>query len=145
MAFSYDDEIEIDAGADAVWAVYSDVEHWADWTASVADVRFVDGDHVALGARVHIHQPKLRPAVWTVTAVEPGRSWNWETRLPGMHTAGVHTVEPLGPQRTRVHQTIEHRGPLGAIFGRLYGRLTRSYLAMEASGLKQRCEANART
>ncbi|HEY3834285.1 MAG TPA: SRPBCC family protein [Acidimicrobiia bacterium] len=145
MTLSYHDEIEIDASADDVWAVYSDVEHWADWTASVAEVRFVDGDHVAMGARVHIRQPKLRPGVWTVTAVEPARSWTWHTRLPGMHTTGIHTVEPLGTHGARVHQTIEHRGPLGAIFGRLYGRLTRSYLAMEANGLKQRCEAHART
>ena len=145
MALSYEDTIEIDAGADAVWAVYSDVEHWSDWTASITEVRFIEGDRVEMGARVHIRQPKLRAAVWTVTAVEPGRSWTWESQLPGVRTAGIHTIEPLGPQRTRVHQTIEHRGLLSAIFGRLYGRLTRSYLAMEANGLKQRCEAHAHT
>ena len=33
--------------------------------------------------------------------------------------------------------------PHQLILGRLYARLTRSYLAMEAAGLRQRCETNA--
>ncbi len=144
MSLRYDDAIEIDAPAETVWAVYSDVEQWPEWTASVTEVHFVSGDRIAPGARVRIRQPKLRPAEWTVDRFEPGRFWSWTSRVPGMRTTGEHAVEPLDDGRTRVWQSIVHEGPLGAIFGRMYGKLTRSYLATEAAGLKQRCEAHAR-
>jgi uncharacterized membrane protein len=137
----FDDEILIDAPADDVWTVYSDVEHWPDWTSSVHSVEYVDGDTLALGARARIKQPKLPTAVWQVSVVEPGRSWTWVASGPGMRTTAVHTLEAEGEHKTRVHQTIEQHGPLGAIFGRVYARLTREYLATEAAGLKQRCEA----
>src|SRR6476661_3118654 len=140
----FDDDVVIDAPAAAVWAVYADVEHWPDWTESVREVRFVSGDQVADGARVRIKQPKLRTATWQVTAVEPGTSWTWESRAPGVHTTASHTLEPVDERRTRVRQSIVHHGPLAAIVGKLYAKLTRTYLAMEAEGLKQRCEAGAR-
>lgn len=137
----FDDEVLIDAPIDDVWTVYSDVERWPDWTASVGSVEFVEGHAVAVGARARIKQPKLPVAVWEVSAVEPGRSWTWVATGPGVRTTAVHTLEPEGEHKTRVHQTIVQEKFVGAIIGRMYGRLTREYLAMEAAGLKQRCEA----
>jgi hypothetical protein len=137
----FDDEILIGAPADAVWRVYADVEHWSEWTPSITAVRFVDGATLAPGARVHIEQPKLPKAVWEVSAIEPGRAWTWVSKAPGITSTATHTLEPLDDGTTRVCQSIEQSGPLGAVFGRLYARLTRSYLAMEAAGLKARCEA----
>ncbi len=140
----FDDEVMIDAPASEVWAVYSDVERWPEWTASVSRVELVAGDAVAVGARARIAQPKLPKAEWEVTDVAPGRSWTWVATAPGVRTTAIHTIEPVGPSRTRVHQTLIQRGLLGALVGRLYGRLTRRYLATEAQGLKQRCEAAIR-
>src|SRR4051794_6249973 len=137
----YDDEVIIDAASDAVWAVYADVEHWPEWTKSVREVRYVSGDRVVEGARVRIRQPKLPTVTWQVATVEPGRSWSWESRAPGVHTVAMHTLEPLDAHRTRVRQAIEQKGPLAPISGWIYAKLTRSYLAMEAAGLKQRWEA----
>src|SRR5690349_9591000 len=99
MRFQLDDEIVIDAPVGAVWDVYADVERWPDWTKSVTEVRYVDGDTLAAGARVRIRQPKLRTTVWTVATVYVGRAWTWESRVPGMHTTAVHTLEPLGSTR----------------------------------------------
>ncbi len=137
----FDDEVLIDAPIDDVWAVYSDVEHWPDWTASVRSVAFVDGHAVELGARARIKQPKLPTAVWEVRTIEPARSWTWVATAPGVRTTAVHTLEAEGEHKTRVHQTILQEGPIGVLIGRVYARLTREYLAMEAAGLKQRCEA----
>ncbi len=140
---TYDDEITIAAPPDHVWSVYSDVEHWPDWTTSVRSVRFVDGTALAPGTRAWIKQPKLPPARWEVVGIEPGRSWTWVARAPGLRTTAVHTVEPSATGGTRVHMSLEQAGPLGRLMGRLYARLTRRYLAMEAAGLKQRCETTA--
>src|SRR4051812_41708403 len=137
----FDHEATINAPASVVWDVYSDVEHWPDWTASIKSVRYVEGTGLALGNQAQIEQPKLPRAVWTVTAIEPGVSWIWESGGFGIHTTAVHELEAVDATTTRVHTAIIQTGPLGAIFGRLYAKLTRSYLAMEAAGLKGRSEA----
>lgn len=139
----FDHEAVIDASIDRVWDVYTDVERWPEWTRSVRSCTYVDGDAITVGARVRIEQPKLPTAVWAVRAVDPGRSWMWVATGPGIRTTAVHTLEPAGQQSTRVHQTLVQRGPLGTIVGRMYARLTRTYLAMEAAGLKARCEQHA--
>ena len=64
-------------------------------------------------------------------------------RAPGIRTTATHTLESVDTNRTLVRQKLVQDGPLGAVIGRVYARLTRSYLAMEAAGLKQRCEAHA--
>src|SRR4051794_151666 len=141
MRFEHD--VTINAPADVVWSIYADVERWPEWTDSIRSVRFVEGDEVKPGAKVRIEQPKLPKAEWTVRDVEPGRSWSWVSKAPGIESTAVHELIVVGDRQTRVHTTIVQSGPLGAIFGRLYAKLTRQYLAMEAAGLKERSEARA--
>ena len=69
-------------------------------------VRFVVGDALGVGARVRIEQPKLRPAVWEVSALEPGESWTWVSRAPGIRTTAIHVLERVGVNETRVRQTL---------------------------------------
>jgi uncharacterized protein YndB with AHSA1/START domain len=138
----FDDEVLIDAGIADVWAIYSDVERWSEWTASVRKSRYVDGCELVAGARVRIDQPKLPTAQWEVTAVDPGRSWTWVAKGPGVRSTATHTLVPVDAGTTRVHQSIEQHGPLGALIGRVYAKWTRDYLRMEAAGLKQHCESH---
>jgi uncharacterized membrane protein len=139
----FEHEATINAPADVVWDVYSDVEAWPEWSDSITRVQYVDGDTIKVGARTRIEQPKLPKAEWQVTHVDPGHSWTWTAKAPGIKTVAVHEVTPNGNGQTRVRSEIVQSGPLGAVFGRLYAKLTRSYLAMEAAGLKQRSEARA--
>jgi uncharacterized membrane protein len=139
----FEHEATINAPADLVWDVYSDVERWPEWTDSITRVQYVDGDTITVGARTRIEQPKLPKAEWEITEVEPGHSWTWASKAPGIKTIAVHEVTPAGSGKTRVRSEIVQSGPLGAIFGRLYAKLTRTYLAMEAAGLKARSEARA--
>ena len=137
------DGVTIDAPAAVVWDVFSDVERWPTWTASVTELRLVAGTDIALGTKAAIKQPRLPRLVWTVTAVEPGRSWTWVSRSPGATTTATHEVRPRPDGTTHVEQTLEQAGVLGALVGRLTRRMTRRYLAIEAAGLKQRAEALA--
>jgi hypothetical protein len=135
------DEITISAPIDRVWDVYADVERWSTWTASVTSVELVAGDRVELGAKARIKQPRFPRLTWTVTEVDPGRSWTWVTRSVGATTTASHELRAIDDETTHVTQTIDHRGPLGVLVGRLTRGLTRRYLAMEGAGLKARVEA----
>lgn len=138
------DHVDIDAPIDLVWDVYAEVTGWPSWTDSFRRVTLLEGgDGIALGARVETSQPRLPTMQWTVTAFEPGRSWSWVSRSPGAVTTAGHHLTSTGAGTTRVEQTIDQRGPAGALVGRLLARLSRKYLRMEAAGLKATCEALA--
>jgi hypothetical protein len=132
--------IEIDASAGTVWDVFTDVERWSDWTASVQRVTALDGAALAVGRRFRIKQPRLPNAVWTVTELEPGRSWTWRYHAPGNTTLASHEVVAMDDGRTFVRQRIDQRGVIGATIGALVRRTTRRYLTMEAEGLKTASE-----
>ena len=132
--------VDIDAPASLVWEVFSDVERWPEWTASVTGLVALDGPGLAVGKRFQIKQPKLPTLVWEVTEVSPGVSWTWAQQSPGGRTVATHTVTSVADARARVDQKLDQQGPIGAIVARLMLRTTRRYLEMEAQGLKGRSE-----
>lgn len=135
--------VEIAAPAAVVWEVFSDVERWSDWTASIERVVALDGRELAPGRRFAIKQPRLPNLEWRVTELVPGASWAWRQSAPGATAYAVHEVIPQGAARTLVRQRFEQRGPIGALIGRLFAGTTRRYLEMEAAGLKAASEARA--
>jgi uncharacterized membrane protein len=139
-----DSSVEIEAPAAVVWEVFTDVERWPEWTASVERLVALDGPGIAVGKRFEIEQPRMPKLVWEVTEVDSGRSWTWRQRSPGGTTFAVHELEAQGDGRTLVRQRIDQRGPVGVLVGVLMRRLTRRYLELEAQGLKGRCEAQVR-
>lgn len=130
--------ITVDAPSDVVWAVFADVERWPAWTASVTSIHLLDGA-LRVGARARIRQPNLPKVTWTVTELQPGRSWTWVAASPGARTVATHVLTPSG-NATLVEQSIVQDGVLGRRVGRLYAKLTDRYLTLEAEGLKRRSE-----
>jgi carbon monoxide dehydrogenase subunit G len=135
--------VDVQAPPSAVWAVMSDVERWHEWTASITSVTRLDPGPLAVGARAHVRQPKLRPADFIVTDFESGRQFTWVTHSPGIIATASHSVEPI-PGGTRARLSVQYDGLLAAAVAWLFGRLTNEYLALEAAGLKKRSEAHAR-
>jgi uncharacterized membrane protein len=135
-----ENSVEIGAAAPTVWAVYSDVERWSDWTASIEHIAALDGPGIEVGKRFEIKQPRLPKVVWHVTDVEPGVSWTWRQHSFGAKTAAYHEVEAQGTNRTVVRQGIDQRGPIGMVLALLMRRLTKRYLRLEAEGLKARSQ-----
>ena len=130
--------ITIDAPIEVVWKIFTDVERWPTWTQSVTSVELIDGP-MRLGARARIRQPRLPTVVWEVTDWQPGRSWTWMATGPGARTAASHVLTASG-KSTVAEQSIVPSGPIGRLAAYMWRSLTREYLAMEAAGLKQRCE-----
>ena len=133
--------IDIAAPPDRVWQLMSDVERWSEWTASVRSIRRLDKGPLAIGSRAWVRQPRLLPGVWTVTALEPERSFTWTTGVPGLFAAeGSHAIEVLG-EVCRVTLSLRFRGVLGAMMARILKNTNNRYLALEADGLKLRSES----
>jgi ligand-binding SRPBCC domain-containing protein len=139
-----DSSIQIDAPPEVVWEVFTDVDRWPDWTASVSSLTALDGEEIAPGKRFEIVQPKFPKLVWTVTSVDPGRSWTWTVRSFGATTHATHELSPVAGDRTVVRQRIEQRGPIGTLVGMAVRRRTRQYLKLEAEGLKRTSEQRRR-
>ena len=134
-----DSAIDIDASATLVWDVFSDVERWPEWTASVTSLKALDGPGLAVGKRFEIKQPRLPKLVWEVTALDEGTSWTWEQRSPGGRTVAVHEVRST-EGHTRVLQRLDQQGPVGSLVARMMRNTTKRYLELEAEGLKARSE-----
>jgi uncharacterized protein YndB with AHSA1/START domain len=135
-------EVDIAAAPETVWAVMSDVERWHEWTVSVRRVRVLGNGRLAMGSRVFVKQPRLLPALWKVTAIEPGRRFVWETAAPGMHVSAIHEVEPTA---SGAHATLQvkYDGAIGRWLADRIRDLTCQYLEYEAAGLKKRSESAA--
>lgn len=133
--------VDISAPPDLVWSIITDVERWHEWTASVRGIRLLDKDKgpLRIGSRALVRQPKLLPAVWKVTALDPGRGFTWTTGAPATWIHAFHAVDPI-PTGARVTLRVEFSGPLARVIARLTADLNNRYLAMEAAGLKQRSE-----
>ncbi|MFI2713095.1 SRPBCC family protein [Micromonospora sp. NPDC018662] len=134
------ESVEIAADIDRVWAVQTDVERWPEWTPSVTAARRLEPGPLALGSTARLTQPRLRPAVWRVTEIDPPSGFVWESTSPGVRSRGEHRLVPLDGGRTRVELVLSQRGPLAGPVGLFGGATMRRYLRQEADGLRRRCE-----
>lgn len=132
--------IDIDAAPDAVWRALTDVESWPKWTASMTSVERLQQGELTVGSSARVTQPKLKPAVYTVTECEPGKSFVWEMKSPGVKVRASHYVEDRGGGQARMTLGVEQTGVLSGIIAVMVGRLTRRYVVMEAEGLKKAAE-----
>lgn len=129
----------IAAPRDAVWQALSGVDAWPDWLATISSVQPLDGRALRVGARFLVHQPKLRPATWTVTTLEVPRRFTWEARSPGLRMVADHLVDETSAG-TRVTLRYDTTGWLGVPAGWLFRAITERYLAQELASLQQTVE-----
>ena len=130
---------DIAAPAEHVWQVMSDTDRWHEWTPSVTSVKRLGGGPFAVGSRVVIRQPRFPPALWKLSAIEPGRSFTWISVAPGLRVVAHHGVEPTAAG-SRATLSLDLQGIFGGVFGRMTRNITERYLALEAKGLKARSE-----
>ena len=131
---------DIAAPAERVWSVMADVARWPEWTASVSKIEPLDQGPLRVGSRARVTQPKLPVAVWTVTALEPGRFFEWRNQSPGLLSIGRHGVEPDAKGGSRATLSIEWSGWMKTVIRLFYRKLTERYVELEAEGLKRRSE-----
>ena len=139
----YETSIDIDADAQSIWDVMTDVERWPEWTASVVRVERRSSEQFGVGSNVAIKQPRLMKVVWTVTDLEPLVSFTWKSAVPGLTTIASHRLAPGPAGTTTATLWVDQRGALAPVLRLLGSRMTRRYLDYERLGLKARSEAAA--
>jgi len=137
MTFTH--SIDIHAPPETVWAIWSDIERWSEWTASITKIEKLAPGPLVIGLRACVRQAKLPTATWCVTELEENRGFTWVSRSPGARVTGIHSIEPLA-NGSRATMTLIFTSPIALLFGWLKRSLTQQYLQLEANGLKARSE-----
>jgi hypothetical protein len=139
----FERSIEIDAEPQRVWHVLSDLQAWPRRIETVDAVELLTPAPVATGTRVLLKQPKLPDGTWEVTVWDAPSFFEFRQQAGGVTSVAGHRVEPLGQGRSRLTLTLEMRGLLVPVFGRLYKDLTDRYMVLEAQGMKRAAEDRA--
>ncbi|MCU1453527.1 MAG: cyclase/dehydrase [Acidimicrobiales bacterium] len=132
--------IHIEGDAARVWREMIDVERWPEWTASVTSIERLDDGPFAVGSRARIRQPGMPAGIWTVTELEPERSFTWAMSMPGVASTAEHILTATPAGGVDLMLTIDQRGLLAPLVGRLGDRRTVRLMTMEAEGLKRQVE-----
>jgi uncharacterized membrane protein len=135
----FENSLVIDAPAPVVWDLTVDVTGWPALTATMQRVERLDSGPVRVGSRARVKQPAQAAAVWTVTDLEPGRRFVWQTTRLGMTMTASHLVEDLGGQ-CRNTLLLDVTGPGARLFGLLLGAAIRRSLAIENQGFRSRAQ-----
>jgi hypothetical protein len=136
--------VDIAAPSAVVWAVMVDVVCWREWTASITSIELLDAGAFGVGSRARVRQPRLPTALWRVTEFEPGRSFTWESRTVGARTVGSHRVVANASGGSTATLAVHAGGFLVPLVRPFVEGVSERYVAMEAQGLKRRCESAAR-
>ncbi|MCB1283865.1 MAG: SRPBCC family protein [Microthrixaceae bacterium] len=136
----FEHSIEIAASPAAVFAVWTDVTRWPEWTRSVTSIEMVGDLPLQIGAKVRIRQPRLGTTTWTISEFEPDQAFTWVSSAPGLAGQATHRVQQT-PTGTRATMSVDHTGFLAPIARALTAGITRRYLTYEAEGLKARAES----
>lgn len=137
----YSTSLSINASRETVWKVLSDVSRWSEWTPTVISVEVFNTPELRSGNRYKVVQPKLQPAEWTVTVLNPPSNFTWESKTPGMHMVAEHILVSKGTSQTELTLTFAFNGWLGKLIGRIYGKMSADYIQTEAQSLKKRVES----
>ena len=140
---TYEASIFIAAPRESVWRVLAAVAAWPEWLPTVSSVQPLDGKPLKIGFRYTVRQPKLRPATWVVTELEPPQCFVWQARSPGLLMIAAHTIEEASAGGSRVALRFSFAGVLGAPIGWLFRSTTERYLAQELASLKLLVEGRA--
>ena len=136
-AFSH--TVRVGAPPEAVWALWTDVAGWPRWDTEL-DSASLDGPFAA-GARGRLVPKRGPSARFTVTELDPGRSYTFETALPmaRLRVRRFWTEAAGGPEITHA---VSFHGPLGGVFARRLGPAFRRALPPVMEHVRARVQAD---
>ena len=136
----YEYTVDVAASPERVWQIMSDIESWPQWTGTTKSA-ILHGPF-ELGAKATMEVEGTPKGTFEVTAIEPGRSFVWETTARGVHAVAGHFIEE-SPGGSRVRLTLDFSGIAAVVFRPMISRVTNRNIEKEAQGLKRAAEASA--
>ncbi|MHB1139227.1 MAG: SRPBCC family protein [Microthrixaceae bacterium] len=130
----------IDAPVERVWELTLDIESWPELTPTMTSVERLDDGALRVGSTARVVQPRQRPTVWTVTALEPRSRFVWSTKLATLTMTASHEVEEVGPDRCRNTLRVELDGFGAGLARRLLGSTMRRAITTENEGFRSAAE-----
>lgn len=141
MAHAYRISARVEAPADTVWQILSDVEAMPSWTTSMSRVALLGPETaIAVGSRVAIDQPGLPRATWEVDGFTEGRGFSWSSSTPGVRTGAAHQIAQLSDDACEVTLAVAQSGMLAGLTNLVLGSKTQELVAAELAGLKAEAE-----
>src|SRR3954453_13329868 len=120
-----------------LWSVVTDVERWRNWIDVYEEVRRAEPGPLQVGSSTHVKQRGLAAGDWTVTELDEGRMFAWESKQPGVRIVGKHLVATEPDGGSRLPLRLEISGPLSGVVSALYGRKSRAYVDLECARLTE--------
>ena len=88
-----------------------------------------------------LKQPKLPEGTWEVTVWDEPSFFEWRQKSSGVTSVAGHRVDVLDETRSRLTLSLDMRGLVISITGRLFKDLTNRYMTLEAEGMKRAAES----
>jgi hypothetical protein len=139
----FETSIEIAAPQQRVWDVLSDLVAWPGRIETVDVVEIMTAGPIAMGSRVRLKQPKLPEGIWDVTAWDAPTWFEWRQKASGVTSVAGHRVTALSADRSALSLSLEMRGLLVPLVGRLSKGMIDRYMTTEARGIKHAAELPA--
>ncbi len=133
--FSY--TLTTTAPAAAIWAIWSDVANWHTWDTGLKSAALAGP--FAVGTRGRLVPDSGPSSAFELTAVDPGRSYTFRTRLPLGALYVKRTLES-GAGPTRFTHEVWFTGLSKPLFGRVLGKKYRALLPSVLEAIRAQAE-----
>jgi uncharacterized protein YndB with AHSA1/START domain len=129
--YLFECEATFEADPDAVWKAWTDVARWPEWDVS-KEIAQLDGPFEP-GTRGWARQRGNLGGSFTITEVDPGRSWVTECPMPLGKVIFDHRLEPVAGGHVRVVKRVEVEGACGPLVRMFAPRMRRDIAASLAA------------
>lgn len=144
--FVIEQEFDIEAPGEVVWAVLTDFENYAQWNPFVVQAACDLRPGGAIDMKVKLLGPAQRQVEY-IHAVEPGKGFSYNMKplpLGGLSSFRSHTIIDLGEGRSHYSSHFHLQGwIMPVVRGLMRGALERGFSSM-SDALKVRAEAVAK-
>lgn len=136
----YKNSLLIDAPASTVWDLTVDIARWPAFVPTMRRVEPLDPAPLEVGDRARVKQPMQPARVWTVTALEPGRRFTWQSRRGSMTWTAEHEITEVDDGRCRNTLRFEATGRGTGLFALLLGAAVRRAIDIENDSYRKEAE-----
>ncbi|MEU0542682.1 SRPBCC domain-containing protein [Nocardia sp. NPDC005978] len=143
MAFVIDNSVDIDAPAELVWQVLTDVDNYGEWNPFVPECTTTLEPGTPIDMKVRLVGPPRNQREY-IFSNTPGKEFSYKMKpapLGLLSSHRQHILTPLGDGRTRYESHFELQGPLSPVVGGLLGNALRKGFGGMTAGVKLRAES----